>query len=71
MEGRHEFPETPSEIVVYSRQLRNKSCTTNSFYQPHFVIIRAGFLQNPNYILLSKKLAMAEIRGYTISHWRI
>lgn len=69
--GRHEFPATPSEMMVYSGQLKNKSHTTHSSHQPHSVIIRTGFLQNPNYILLSEKLAMAEIRGYTNSHWRI
>lgn len=68
--GGNDFPTTPSEMMVYSGQLRNKSHTTHSSHQAHFEIYQNRIFAKSQPYTVEQKLAMAEIRGYTNCQWR-
>lgn len=54
MGGRRDFPTNPFRDG--GPLWETKDHTTHSSHQPHLRVIRIGFLQNPNYILLSENL---------------
>lgn len=56
--------------MVYSKQLRNKSNTTNSFYQPHLLSLEQDFCKIPTIYCWAKSLLWLKSE-YTNSHWRI
>lgn len=57
--------------MVNSGQLRSKSGTPHSSHQPHFEIHQNRIFAKSQPYTVEQKLAMAEIKGYTNSQWRI